>query len=50
METDSAADAMGRVATWLPKIAYGLIVLFVAYRIISMFQGIYGGLLEQLDS
>jgi type II secretory pathway component PulF len=48
-ETVEAAHAMERASQWLPKIGYGLVVMFVVYRIISMVQGYYGGVLRQLD-
>lgn len=48
-ETLSATEAMERASLWVPKIGYGLIVVFVVYRIISMMQGYFGGMLQHLD-
>jgi type II secretory pathway component PulF len=47
LETEQAQAAMSRVAAWLPKILYALIVLYVAWRIIGMMTGIYGPLLRE---
>lgn len=44
-ETLLANEAVNQASLWLPKIGYGVIVLFVAWRIVSMFQGIYSGYL-----
>lgn len=49
LETDLATEAMERVANWLPKIGYGLIMVYVAWRIISMAVGIYSPLFKMLD-
>lgn len=49
-ETIEAGDAVQRAAQWLPKIGYGLVVLYVAYRIISMMSGYYGGMLKSLEA
>jgi hypothetical protein len=38
-----------RAAQWLPKAGYALVVLFVAWRIIGMMQGIYGSMLKPLE-
>ncbi len=48
-ETLNAAQAMERASLWLPKMGYGLIVVFVVYRIISMVAGYYGGMLRHLE-
>ena len=48
-ETIEAGDAVQRAAQWLPKIAYGIVVLYVAYRILSMMTGYYGGMLKQIE-
>jgi type II secretory pathway component PulF len=48
-ETISAAQAMEKASLWLPKMGYFLVVLFVGYRIISMVQGYYGGILRQFE-
>lgn len=47
-ETASAGDAVKKAAVWLPMIAYGLITLYVAYRIIAMVIGIYSPVIELL--
>lgn len=49
-ETIEAGDAIQRAAQWLPKILYGTVVLYVAYRIISMMAGYYGGMMKQIES
>lgn len=49
-ETIEAGDAVQRAAQWLPKIAYVIVVLYVAYRIITMMTGFYGGMMKQLDT
>lgn len=49
-ETIEAGDAVQRASLWLPKIAYGIVVLYVAYRIIAMMGGYYGGMLKQLEA
>lgn len=49
VETIEASDAVQRAAQWLPKIAYGIVVLYVAYRIITLMTGYYGGMLKQLE-
>lgn len=48
-ETIEAGDAIQRAAQWLPKVAYGIVVLYVAYRIISMMSGYYSGMMEQIE-
>jgi len=50
LETEQAQAAMSRVAAWLPKILYALIVIYVAWRIISMVTGIYAPLLREAGS
>ena len=49
-ETIEASDAVQRAAQWLPKVAYGIVVLYVAYRIITMMSGYYGGMMKQIDN
>lgn len=49
-ETIEAGDAVQRAAQWLPKIAYAFVVMYVAYRIITMMSGFYGGIQQQLDN
>jgi type II secretory pathway component PulF len=48
-ETMMANEAIERASLWLPKIGYALVALFTAYRIVSMVQGIYGGMLKQFE-
>lgn len=50
VETASATEAINRASVWLPRIGYGLVVLFVLYQIASMVQGYYGGILRQLEN
>jgi type II secretory pathway component PulF len=46
-ETIEAGDAVQRAAQWLPKIAYAFVVIYVAYRIITMMTGLYDGMSYQ---
>lgn len=46
LEAEEAQVAMDRAAVWLPRVLYGVIVLYVAWRLVSMMAGIYGPLLE----
>ncbi len=48
-ETIEAGDAVQRAAQWLPKIAYGTVVLYVVYRIFVMLSG-YAGMLKQIEN
>ena len=51
-EAQLAARAQDRVAEWLPRIFYVLVVLYVASRIVGMFSGYYsilGGLADDLE-
>ncbi|TDU66026.1 type II secretory pathway component PulF [Prosthecobacter fusiformis] len=48
-ETVSASEAMEKASVWLPKMGYALVVVFVVYRIISMVQGYYSGILQHMD-
>ena len=41
-ESELAATSQDRAAEWLPRIMYVCVMLYVAWRIISGFQGIYG--------
>lgn len=45
-ETQMARGATERAATWLPKIAYGMAVLYIVWRIVSMMSGYYAGILS----
>lgn len=49
LETELASESMQRIATWLPKIGYAFVVLYVAWRIISMFFGIYAPLFKLMN-
>lgn len=49
-ETLSAAESMERASLWLPKIGYGIVVVFVVYRIFGMVQGYYSEVLRISDS
>ena len=46
LESEEALVAMERAAVWLPRVLYAFIVLYVAWRLVSMMAGIYGPLLE----
>jgi type IV pilus assembly protein PilC len=46
-EAEAGAKAVSIV---IPKVLYLLIMLFVAWKIISFFNGYYGGMLEELES
>jgi type II secretory pathway component PulF len=48
-ETLAAHEAVDRAAQWLPKIGYAAVVVFVAYRVIRLMQGIYSGMLDQFE-
>jgi type II secretory pathway component PulF len=48
-ETLAAHESIDRAALWLPKAGYVVVVVFVVYRIVSMVQGIYGGMLQQFE-
>ncbi len=47
LEAEQAREAMERAAVWLPRGLYVLIVLYVAWRIVSMVAGIYAPLLRE---
>ncbi len=49
LEAEQAREAMDRVAAWLPKVLYVLIVLYVAWRIIGMVTGAYAPLLRAME-
>lgn len=49
-ETIEAGDAIQRAAQWLPRIAYALVAAYVAWRIIGLVGGYYGGLMRQLQA
>lgn len=49
-ETIEAGDAVQRAAQWMPKIAYGVVVVYVVYRIFVLMAGYYGGMAQQFES
>lgn len=49
VETENAKSALARAAAILPMVAYGLVVAYVAWRIIGMVFGYYSGILQQLE-
>jgi type II secretory pathway component PulF len=48
-EAELAARAQDRLAEWMPRILYFLIMIYVASRIIGMVTGIYAPVLKMLD-
>ncbi len=46
---DEAASGARLVSVMLPKLLYFLIMLFVAWKIISFFNGYYSGMLEMIE-
>lgn len=48
-ESIEASDAVQRASQWLPKVAYGFVVMYVAYRIITMMSSYYGGMMQQFQ-
>jgi type II secretory pathway component PulF len=50
LESEEAGAASARAAEWLPRILYGAVMLYVAWRIITMIHGIYAPVLEQLNA
>ena len=48
-EGELASEATQRAALWLPKVGYALVVLYVAWQIISTVQGIYAPMFELLE-
>lgn len=48
-EGDLASEATQRASLWLPKVGYALVVLYVAWQIISTVQGIYAPMFELLE-
>jgi len=50
-EAELASQAQDRAAEWLPRIFYVFVVLYIGYRIVSMFAGYYtqlGGMLDNI--
>lgn len=50
VEAEMAARAQDRLAEWMPRVFYVLVVLYIAIRIISVFSGYYGQVNQMLDS
>jgi type II secretory pathway component PulF len=48
-EAELASEATQRAATWLPKVGYVLVVMYVAWQIISTVQGIYAPMYKLLE-
>lgn len=48
-ETELAGESMQRVATWLPKIGYALVALYVAWQIITAYMGVYAPVIKLMD-
>ena len=48
-EAELADESARRLATWLPKIGYAIIALYVAWRIVSMFLGVYAPLFKLME-
>ena len=48
-ETDLAGESLQRLATWLPKLAYAAIAIYVAWRIIAAFNAIYAPMNRLLE-
>ena len=49
VELESAKAALSRAATVLPMIGYGLVVVYVVWRIFEMAAGYYSGILKLMD-
>lgn len=49
LETEEATEATARAAEWLPRLFYALVALYIIYRIVTMFFGIYGEAFKMLD-
>lgn len=50
LEAEQARAATDRAAVWLPRVLYGVIVVYVAWRIIGMMVEVYAPLLRAADS
>lgn len=48
-EAEMAARAQDRVAEWLPRIFYVIVVIYIASRIIGVVSGYYGQINQMLD-
>lgn len=49
VETGLAGEAMRRLVSWLPRIVYGTVALYIAWRIIAMFMGVYAPLFKLME-
>lgn len=49
-EAELASQAQDRLAEWMPRLFYVAVVLYVASRIIGMFQGYYGEMEKMMDA
>ncbi len=49
-EAEMAARAQDRVAEWLPRLFYVIVVIYIASRIIGMVSGYYGQVNQMLES
>ena len=50
LEAEEAAAASARAAEWLPRLLYGIVMLYVAWRIIDQIHAIYAPVLDQLNA
>lgn len=48
-EAEMAARAQDRVAEWLPRLFYAVVVIYVAIRILGMVSGYYANVYKMLD-
>ena len=49
LETETARQALARLAEWLPRLAYGLVVALVVWRLFAMIAEVYAPLLAPLQ-
>lgn len=49
-EAELASQAQDRLAEWMPRLFYVIVVLYVASRIIGMFTGYYGEMEKMMDA
>ncbi len=49
VESEMAARAQDRVAEWLPRLFYVIVVIYIAIRIIGMVSGYYSSVYKMLD-
>lgn len=48
-QSEMAARAQDRVAEWLPRLFYVIVVIYIAIRIIGVVSGYYSGIYKMLD-